>query len=249
MLINEVLLKEDVAETKDLMAIANYVSRWMQSDINREEWDGNELQIRDIEDITGIKIPAIKTATVKWLLLKPLPQRTRSPLRFVTHLPKNTFDGERGAYFPAPYHSININLNWILKKKANPASTLLHELQHALDDMKSGGEVIKNYTSHATDFKQYLKHPSEINARFSQALWDLATNYETVARSDVYKAITTNLAQHKLTNVEVEDPKQYRRLISRAYKFLVDVSQIIDKKEKPGFIQTLKNLIKKWLPK
>ena len=247
MLLNELFLQEDVAETKDLMAVANYVARWMHSDINREEYDGEELQIIDIQDITGQKIPDIKTQAVKWLLFKPIPERTKSPLRFVTHLPKNTFKGERGSYFPTPYHSININLDFILKRKGNVASTVLHELQHALDDMKSSGKFMAYYTNAATDFQQYLKNPSEINARFSQALWDLATNYETVARSDVYKAITKNLAQHKLTNVEVEDSKQYRRLISRAYKFLVDVSQIIDNKEKPGFIQTIKNLIKKWM--
>ena len=247
MLINEVVLKEDVAETKDLMAIANYVSRWMLSEINREEHDGEELQIIDIQDITKQKIPDIKTQTVKWLLFKPVPERTKSPLRFVTHLPKNTFDGERGSYFPAPYHSININLDYIRKKKGNPASTLLHELQHALDDMKSSGKNMKDYSQPEANYKQYLRHPTEINARFSQALWDLATNYETVARSDVYKAIKTNLAQHRLSDAEVENPKEYKRLITRAYKFLSDVSNIIDKKEKPGFIQTVKNLIKKWM--
>ena len=86
MLINEVVLKEDVAETKDLMAIANYVSHWMRSDVNREEWDGDELQIVDIQDITKQKIPDIKTQTVKWLLFKPVPERTKSPLRFVQKL-------------------------------------------------------------------------------------------------------------------------------------------------------------------
>lgn len=246
MLINEITLKEDVAETKDLMAIANYVARWMLSDKNRNEYDGDELEIVDIQQLSNKKIPDIKTKTVMRLLLRPIPGRTKSPLLFVTHLPKNTFDGERGSYFPAPYHSININLDYILKKKGNPASTLLHELQHALDDLKSGGKNMKDYSQPKDDYKKYLRHPTEINARFSQALWDLATNFETVARSDVYNAIKTNLAQHRLSDAEVENPKEYRRLISRAYKFLVDVSQIVDKKEKPGFIQTIKNLIKKW---
>jgi hypothetical protein len=246
-LINEITLKEDVAETKDLMAIAHYISNWMLSDANKYEHDTEELEIRDIQQILNKKIPDIKTYTVKWLLFKPMPERTKTPLKFVTHLPKNTVDGERGAYFPPPYHSININLDYILKKKGNPASTILHELQHALDDLKSGGRVLDKYVRPTDDFQSYLKHPTEINARFSQALWDLATNYETVARSDVYKAIKTNLAQHRLSNVEVENPKEYKRLITRAYKFLSDVSQIIDKKEKPGFVQTVKNLIKKYL--
>lgn len=249
MLINEVLLKEDVAETKDLMAIAHYINQWMMSDANKHEYDTEELEIRDIQQITGKKIPDIKTYTVKWLLFKPVPEATRVPLRFVTHLSKNTFKGERGSYFPPPYHSININLDYILKKKGNPTSTILHELQHALDDLKSGGRVLNKYVRPESDFEGYLKHPSEINARFSQALWDLATNYETVARSDVHRAITRNLSQHSMRSQDFEDPREYRRLITRAYKFLDDVSQIIDKKEKPGFVQTVKNLIRKWLIK
>lgn len=248
MLINEVVLKEDVAETKDLMAIAHYVSGWMQSDINREEYDSEEIQIIDIQDITGRKIPDIKTPTVKWLLFKPVPERTKSPLRFVTHLPNNTFDKELGAYFPAPYHSININLDRIKKRKLNPTSILLHELQHALDDMKSSGKFMSYQSrSQQMDYDQYLKRPSEINARFSQALWDLASSFETVARSDVYDAIQTNLAKNRIRSEDFEDTSQYRRLISRAYKFLADVSQIVDKKEKPGFVQKIKSLIKKWL--
>jgi hypothetical protein len=247
MLINEITLKEDVAETKDLMAIAHYINSWMQSDANKYDHDTEELEIRDIQQITGKKIPDIKTATVKWLLFKPVPERTRTPLKFVTHLPKNTFDGERGSYFPPPYHSININLDYILKKKGNPASTILHELQHALDDLKSGGMTLNQYTRPTDDYKSYLKHPAEINARFSQALWDLATNYETVARSDVYNAIKNNLSQNRIASQDFENQKEYKRLITRAYKFLSDVSQIIDKKEKPGFIQTVKNLIKKWM--
>ena len=247
MLINEVILKEDVAETKDLMAVADYVSKWMLSDKNRTYYDGAELEIVDIQKLSNKQIPNIKTKTVMYLLLRPIPGQTQDPLRFVTHLPNETFDNERGAYFPAPYHSININLDLILKRKINPASVILHELQHALDDLKSSGKVISNYTSPTTDLKKYLKHPSEINARFSQALWDLASNFETVARSDVYNAIASNLEQHRLSSKDFENPKEYRRLISRAYKFLSDVSQIIDKKEKPGFIQTVKNLIKKWM--
>lgn len=247
MLINEVVLKEDVAETKDLMAIANYVSHWMRSDVNREEWDGDELQIVDIQDITKQKIPDIKTQTVKWLLFKPVPERTKSPLRFVTHLRDNTFDKERGAYFPAPYHSININLDLILKIKGNVASTVLHELQHALDDLKSSGKVMSDYTDATTDFKKYLQHPTEINARLSQALWDMASKYDTITKGDVYSKVTGMLKANRLTPEIIPNPKQYKRLIVRSYKFLDDLGQIIDNKQKPGFIQAVKNLIKKWI--
>ncbi len=229
------------------MAIANYVSHWMRSDVNREEWDGDELQIVDIQDITKQKIPDIKTQTVKWLLFKPVPERTKSPLRFVTHLRDNTVDKERGAYFPAPYHSININLDYILAKKGNPASTILHELQHALDDLKSSGKTMGGYVRPESDIQAYMRHPTEINARLSQALWDMASKYDTITKGDVYSKIIRMLKANNLTPKIIPNPKQYKRLIVRSYKFLDDVGQIIDNKQKPGFIQAVKNLIKKWI--
>jgi len=247
-LINEITLKEDVVETKDLMAIANYVSRWMLSRKNRETFDGFDLTLDRIEYLMGKPIPKIQSKSVKFLLFKPIPEYSQSPLRFVSNDRELTGENELGAYAPVPHHIININTNLILQKKRNLASTILHELQHALDDLKSGGRAFYStpYKQPKDDYQAYLKHPMEVNARFSQALWDLASNYDKVARSDVYSAIRSNLEQHRLYSEDFENPKEYKRLITRAYKFLSDVSQIIDKKEKPGFIQTIKNLIKKW---
>jgi hypothetical protein len=250
LLINELILKEDVAETKDLMAVANYVSRWMLSRKNRETFDGFDLTLDRIEYQMGIPIPQIQSPRVKNLLTKQMPNLTRDPLRFVSNdRYYQASKKELGAYFPPPLHLININLDYFLSKNRKPASTLLHELQHALDDYKSKGRALTSvsYSQPEKDFEAYLKHPMEINARFSQALWDLAKNYENVTRSDVYNAIAENLEKYRLSSTDFENSKQYRRLITRAYKFLVDVSQIIDKKEKPGFIQTIKNLIKKWM--
>lgn len=247
MLINEVVLNEDIAETKDLMAIANYVSQWMKSEKHRRAFNKVDATLKEIEQLSGNPIPPIKSYLVKWLLFKPIPEHTNDPLRFIANHPSAN-SRELGYYMPVPSHIINANLDLIEKRQRNLASTLLHELQHALDDLKSGGRSFLStpYKQPKDDYQAYLKHPMEVNARFQQALWDLATNYETVARSDVYNAITANLQQHRISSTDFENPKEYKRLISRAYKFLTDVSQIIDKKEKPGFVQTIKNLIKKW---
>lgn len=248
MLINEVVLDEDVAESKDLMSIALYVSKWMKSEQHKKAFDNVDVTLKEIEQLSGSPIPAIKSYLVKWLLFKPIPEHTNDPLRFIANHP-SIGNRELGYYMPVPNHVININLNLIEKNNRNAASTILHELQHALDDLKSGGRAFLStpYKLPKDDYKAYLKHPMEVNARFSQALWDLASNYETVARSDVYNAIASNLQQHKISSTDFENPKEYRRLISRAYKFLSDVSQIIDKKEQPGFVQRIKNLIKKWM--
>ena len=247
MLINEVVLDEDVTETKDLMAVANYVAQWMKSEQHAKAFNNVDATLQEIEQLSGKPLPPIKSYIVKWLLFKPIPEHTNDPLRFIANHP-SAGKKEFGYYMPVPAHIININMNLILQREKNPASTILHELQHALDDIKSGGRAFLStpYKLPKDDYQAYLKHPMEVNARFQQALWDLATNYETVARSDVYNAIATNLQQHRISSTDFENPKEYRRLISRAYKFLADVSQIIDKKEKPGFVQTIKNLIKKW---
>ena len=248
MLINEVVLDEDVAETKDLMAIALYVSRWMKSEQHKKAFDKVDTTLKEIEQISGNPIPPINSYLVKWLLFKPIPEHTNDPLRFIANHPSAS-GRELGYYMPVPTHIININLNLIEKNKRNLASTLLHEMQHALDDLKSGGRAVLStpYKLPKDDYQAYLKHPIEVNARFSQALWDLAANYETVARSDVYSAIAKNLEKYKISSTDFENPKEYRRLISRAYKFLSDVSQIINNKEKPGFVQKIKTLIKKWM--
>jgi hypothetical protein len=248
-LIEEITLQEDVAETKDLMAVANYVSRWMLSRKNIETFDGFDMTLERIAYHMGKPIPPIQTKSVKFLLFKAIPNYSDEPLRFVSNDREMTGEREFGAYSPVPYHIININTKLLLQKKKNPASTILHELQHALDDLKSGGRALLAvpYKQPKDDYQAYLKHPMEVNARFSQALWDLASNYDRVARSDVYSAIANNLQQHRLRSEDFENPKEYKRLITRAYKFLADVSQIIDKKEKPGFVQTVKNLIKKYL--
>lgn len=248
MLINEVVLDEDIAETKDLMSIAHYVAKWMMSEKHKNAFNAVDATLKEIEQISGNPIPPIKSYWIKWLLFKPIPEHTNDPLRFIANHPSSN-SRELGYYMPVPSHIININLDLLEKTNRNPASTILHELQHALDDLKSGGRAFLStpYKQPKDDYQAYIKHPMEVNARFSQALWDLATNYETVARSDVYSAITNNLEQHRIKSQDFDNPKEYRRLITRAYKFLADVSQIIDKKEKPGFVQKIKTLIKKWM--
>lgn len=252
MLLKELFINEDVNETKDLMAVAYYVARWFASEEHLNNYLGTALTLRQISNASGTPIPAMQTKTVKWLMLREIPGETPEALRFAANNPRLAETGEFGAYNPPHVHAIGVNLNLIAKRGKSVASILVHELDHALVDFKSSGKAIASAPYAApTDkdsYAAYLKHPMEVNARFSQALWDLATNYETVARSDVYNAIVTNLERHRIKSQDFENPKEYKKLISRAYKFLVDVSQIINKKEKPGFVQTIQNLIKKWIP-
>lgn len=249
MLINEVILDEDTTETKDLMAVANYVSKWMTSEAGKK-YEGKKLTLNQIHHAWGQPLPKIQSETVKYILSYPLEGLTYEPLRFVFNGKEESEENELGAFFPPPEQMINIHLELILHRGRNSASILLHELQHALDDFKSSGRAFyaQKYADHNQDMKAYMSHPMEINARFAQSLWDMAAQYESIARSDVYAAITQNLEKHKLRASDFPDQRAYKRLISRAYKFLSEVGQVIDMKQenKPTFVQKVKYLIKKW---
>lgn len=244
-LVSETLLTEDVTETKDLMAIADYLATWMRNDNGENE--AVQLTIRDIRSITRVQIPQIESEHV-WHMLA-------DDLRFTYNNPDFTEGNAFGAYFAPPQPVININLALIQKRGQSLASILLHELQHAADDYKSQGNALASNPYPASieqNRKAYMAHPLEINARFSQALWDIASNYEVLMRSNVYNAITQALKEHKLSPEMFKTPNEYKRLITRAYKFLIEVIEIkkdLPKDEpKASFAQKVKALIRKWLP-
>lgn len=246
------MLDEDVSETKDLMAVAHYLAQWFASPSYAKWHPSYPVSLREIEKGWGNPIPALQTKSVKWLMFRPIIDQTEQPLLFVANNSKYVGDDEFGGYNPPYLHTIGINLNLLAKRKRSVASTILHELDHALLDMKSNGKSVEAqpYKQASTDYSSYLQHPVEVNARFAQALWDIATRYETIAKGDVYSAIQQSLADNRINSKIVPDPKQYKRLVVRAYKFLDDVGQIVgDKIDKPGFVQKVKNLIRKWLPK
>lgn len=231
------------------MAVANYVSQWMTSD-QAKNYENMKLTINQIQNAFGQRIPQIQSESVKNIIFYPIKGQTKAPLRFIFNGQEESEENELGAFFPPPHQMINLNLELILNRGRSSASILLHELQHALDDYKSNGRAFyaQKYADHNQDVKAYMAHPMEINARFAQSLWDMAAQYETIARSDVYSAITTNLEKHKIRATDFPDQKAYKRLISRAYKFLSEVGQVIDMKQenKPTFVQKVKYLIKKW---
>ena len=233
------------------MAIAVYIAKWFSSEASNG-YERTPKTIREIEAIWGKPIPPLQSKTVKWLILKRIPDQTEFPIQFVANN-KNFIDvTELGAYTPPYDHVVAVNLPLITKRKRSLASILVHELDHALVDMKSSGKAFsgKAYKEPAKDFKAYLQQPIEINARFAQALWDMASRYDSIVKADVHSTVSKVLAANNLTQDIVKDPKQYKKLITRSYKFLDDVGYIIADKEqdKPTLIQRVKTLIRKWLP-
>ena len=109
------------------------------------------------------------------------------------------------------------------------ASTLSHEIQHALDDLKSNGKALKNPIStsdYQTNYQDYLKKPYEVNARFQQALMDIA-EYIPQTKKDGTKTTNKDLPdliryafeKNRLNELYSKNQAEYKRLVSRAYKF------------------------------
>lgn len=107
-------------------------------------------------------------------------------------------------------------------------SELVHELRHALDDIKSSGRFLQGRTAtpRATgdDNQSYLSLPLEINARFSQAIRSIANDLAGTdpSRNDIIQAIKIEFLSRDITQFfpkKTEDPA-YRRLFSRALSYL-----------------------------
>jgi hypothetical protein len=106
-------------------------------------------------------------------------------------------------------------------------SVLIHELTHALDDVKSSGKYSKTPWAKRGDdspmvkdderYQQYLRSNHEINARFLQALLDISINYIHVEGPHRLQDLIKNtFANHRL---DVATDKQMKRLMSRAYQY------------------------------
>lgn len=103
-------------------------------------------------------------------------------------------------------------------------STFIHEMQHALDDVKSAGKFDSKAGQPANktgdeqaQYLNYLKLPYEINARFTQALLDIALQYNKIEGPYRLQDLIKNaFRNHQL---DIVSNKQHKHLASRAYKF------------------------------
>lgn len=179
-------------------------------------------------------------------------------LRFTLNKPVK---GVVGWYEPdGNYVSVDRRL---VNHKQELTSILSHEIQHALDDYKSHGKALKPHGKEDT-YKDYLKRPQEINARFAQALVDVV-NFELQSIKEVGRVGTAketmyvikqclgkNSLARPLFPEGAEGDRQYNRLVSRAYKFYDESNHLVtsmgtEPSEKSTMISKIKTLIKKYL--
>lgn len=111
-------------------------------------------------------------------------------------------------------------------------SELVHELRHALDDVKSSGRFLQGKktttprSSKDDPRSAYLSLPLEINARFSQAMQSIVKDLKgtTPSKKDIINAIRVEFLVYNITPFfpqRSNDPA-YRRLFSRALSYLED---------------------------
>jgi predicted DNA binding CopG/RHH family protein len=106
-------------------------------------------------------------------------------------------------------------------------SELIHELQHALDDLKSQGKF-------RNEPGDYQTRQSEVNARLAQAVADIESalgkarikgiDWQNLKmRSAVERLIASYLKKHQLTPQHGIDNKRYQRLLKRIYGYILEL--------------------------
>jgi hypothetical protein len=234
-------LNEDVKETSDIKAVALFVEAFYRKNQDKiKPYLG--YTIPDMHQHFGMSLPNIKSPTVKRLVIDGIDGN--EPLRLMFNHPSLT-DQQFGSYTPGT-NRIILNVKLLDEHKKNVASTIAHEIQHALDDMKSKGHALTKTTNNdpTKDIDGYLKLPDEINARFMQALMDIAQTNTTVDKSRASAIIAESFNKYHLTKAIVGD-KGYRRLLSRAYKFIDEMNMLAPKRKKPRFAAKIKSLIQR----
>lgn len=142
----------------------------------------------------------------------------------------------KGSFFPNK-NLIWINRDLIKKGTASMASTIGHELRHALDFSLSKGKPFRKKDGRklkGSPNDQYMRNPQEINARFTQALWAMA--FDTIEAKpqtphDALKLIDDCLYRlHLDRSMFPEGPKgdqRFNRLRTRAIRYWMQVARFL----------------------
>jgi hypothetical protein len=242
MLISEILesksLNEDTTETFDIKAIALFVEQFYRK-YQQKIQPYLSYTVPDISKDFGLPLPAITSPTLKQIIIDGT--NGNEPLKFFFNHPGQT-DKQYGAYGNG---RVMVNTNLLDANKKSVASTIAHEIQHALDDIKSKGRAFgtsSRLSDPANNIGAYLKLPDEVNARFMQAMMDITQTNATVDRNNIVAVISQSFNRFNLDKEAVGD-QAYKRLLGRAYKFIDEMNKLAPERQKPGFIGKIKSII------
>lgn len=245
---------ESVTDTRDI----HLASQWLADGIIRHRIPFDKVfTVHDMFKIEGGDTLPIDHGPVSEMLLD-------DELMFMVGKSRQSERGTvtRGSFFP------NRNLVWIngdLITKGVPsmASTIGHELRHALDFSMSKGVPFRKKAGRkakGTPTDQYLRNPQEINARFTQALWAMAFNTIEKKPKTAHEAL--RLIDDCLYSLNLdrglfpEGPKgdqQFNRLRSRAIRYWMQVARFLTSHEaeempKKTIMDRIKGFVSKFMP-
>jgi hypothetical protein len=212
-------LSETAQDQRDINILAQIGAKWIEQ--QRAVMGGGENQVDRIARRAGVFNLLSKEAQA-WLLGS---EYKMTPL--LLHVDYIQPSGNQGHY---DANNNVVMIKYLPAKQVGLESVLAHELRHAMDQAQSQGEAFSRYTYPVdyASYVKYLKHPTEINARLAETLFELSQQEVTretlayVLKSLLYKNGLSPHSDFPLSQ------KNYQRLLSRAYKFW-DESRAIKK--------------------
>jgi len=234
MRLQELFLIETTEEDRAIVSLANVVYSHIKKYIDYVDPDSPEpVNIGKIDDFAETPLEGMEDINI-------VLQQGEALGREVAAQNKEEYEGKdpRGLWDSAG-PTITINADHISSEKIK--STIVHELRHALDDLKSSGragtsskydtpkkKVHRKKDPYAKNFP-YLAKPSEINARFSQVLDGLT---DSIAKNSnlppqqlwdqEMKVLKRLFIMHNISDLfpEKEQSRDYKRLMKRAADFI-----------------------------
>lgn len=219
---------ESVTDTRDI----HLASQWLADAIIRHRIPVDKVfTVHSIFKLDGKDTLPIDYGPVSEMLLD-------DELMFLIGKSKTSPRGSvtNGSFFPGK-NVIWINEDLMKKGTASMASTIGHELRHALDYALSKGTPFRKKigkTAKGSPTDQYLRNPQEINARFTQALWAMA--FDTIEKKPQNAHEALRLIDDCLYRLNLdrelfpEGPRgdqQFNRLRSRAIKYWMQVARFL----------------------
>lgn len=246
------LLVESVSDTRDI----HLASQWIADGIIRHQIPIDKtFTVHSIFRLDGNDTLPIDYGPVSEMLLD-------DELAFI--LGTSTKSGKKpttkGSFFPGK-NLIWINNDLIRRGVASMASTIGHELRHALDFSLSKGKPFRKKTGKrlkGSPTDQYLRNPQEINARFTQAMWAMAFDTLEAQPKNAHAALA--MIDDCLYRLHLDramfpsgpkGDKQFNRLRSRAISYWTQVARFLRSEEaeempKPTLMTKLKTFISRF---
>jgi hypothetical protein len=234
MRLQELFLIETTEEDRAIISLANVIYRHVSKYVDYIDPSSTEpMDIGKIDDFANTPLEGMED-------IKIAIQQGDALGKDVAEQNAEEYEGKnpRGVWW-ADGPTITLNADHISSERIK--STIVHELRHALDDLKSKGRAgtsIGYDTPKKKDHRKkdpyaknfpYLAKPSEINARFSQVLDGLTDSISKNSNMDPkqlwdheVKVLKRLFIMHDISSLfpEKEQSKDYKRLMKRAADFI-----------------------------